>query len=252
MYCGILTMVICMKKILISDFDKTLYIDRESFLKNINAINRFRAMGNLFVLATGRSINDLNIVLNGDDLPYDYLILNHGTLIMDKKGTIINERYIETDIVKGIYDIAKDYSPWICDQKIYSAVKKDIEFGSAPIHKAMFDFKIIYHDKMKEFYELVKKKYGDSIFDYILQWEDCDEIEFLPSGVNKTAQIDFIIYKENISLENVYTIGDGINDKEMLIKFNGACMEESALEILDLHLNKYKSVANFILDIENK
>lgn len=245
-------MVICMKKILISDFDKTIYIDRESFLKNISAINRFRADGNLFVLATGRSINDLNIVLNGDKLPYDYLILNHGTLIMDKDGEIINERYIEDDVVKGIYQIAKDYSPWICDQKIYSAVKKDIEFGSAPIHKAMFDFKIIHHDKMREFYEAVKKKYGDKVFDYILQWEDCDEIEFLPKDVNKTVQIDFIVSKEKISAENVYTIGDGINDKEMLVKFNGGCMEESALEVLDLHLNKYKTVTEFILAIENE
>lgn len=239
-----------MKKILISDFDLTLYTDRDSLLKNIKAIDKFRADGNLFVLATGRSINDLNKVLNGDYLPYDYLILNHGTLIMDKEGNVLNEKYIEEDIVKGIYDIACAYLPWICDKKIYSAVKKDIEFGSAPINKVMFDFKMVYHEKMQEFYNTVKKKYGDKVFGYILKWDDCDEIEFLANGVNKTSQIDFIIDKEGIPLENVYTIGDGINDKEMLLKFNGVCMENSFSEILDLKLNKYKTVYDFINDIE--
>ena len=44
------------KKIIISDYDQTFYINDEDIEKNKIAVSEFEAKGNLFIIATGRSI----------------------------------------------------------------------------------------------------------------------------------------------------------------------------------------------------
>ena len=46
-------------KLLVSDFDGTLFIDYPSLEKNIHAIQRFREEGNLFVINSGRNYTSL-------------------------------------------------------------------------------------------------------------------------------------------------------------------------------------------------
>ena len=58
-----------MKKILVSDYDRTFYLNKEGIKKNIEAVEKFRKNGNLFVIATGRyhflilRRNNINIIL---------------------------------------------------------------------------------------------------------------------------------------------------------------------------------------------
>ena len=78
-----------MKKILISDYDGTFYQNDLDIKKNIDKVTEFRTLGNLFVLATGRSYVDLKIMIDKYKIPYDYLILNHGCLVLSKKLDII-------------------------------------------------------------------------------------------------------------------------------------------------------------------
>ena len=47
-----------MKKLLVSDYDQTFYINDEDIEKNKIAVNEFRSKGNIFVIATGRSYDD--------------------------------------------------------------------------------------------------------------------------------------------------------------------------------------------------
>ena len=47
-----------MKKLLVSDYDQTFYINDEDIEKNKIAVNEFRNQGNIFAIATGRSYYD--------------------------------------------------------------------------------------------------------------------------------------------------------------------------------------------------
>lgn len=73
-----------MSKIIFSDYDGTLDTSENDIAKNIEAIQKFRNNGNLFVVATGRSYLDLKRKLNLYPIPFDYLIVNHGGVILDK------------------------------------------------------------------------------------------------------------------------------------------------------------------------
>ena len=66
-----------MKKVLVSDYDKTFYLNDEDIERNKIAVEKFRKEGNIFVIATGRSYYDIKKKIKEYKINYDYLIINH-------------------------------------------------------------------------------------------------------------------------------------------------------------------------------
>ena len=64
-----------MKKILVSDYDNTFYINEYDIKNNIQNVEKFRNKDNIFVIATGRSYYDFNKKLKEYPIKYDYLII---------------------------------------------------------------------------------------------------------------------------------------------------------------------------------
>ena len=48
-----------MKKVLVSDYDQTFYVNDEDIELNKQSVQHFRENGNIFIIATGRSFMDL-------------------------------------------------------------------------------------------------------------------------------------------------------------------------------------------------
>ena len=94
-----------MKKILFSDYDNTLYKNDESIKNNVKYINKFVKVGNMFSIASGRSYIDIKDELNRYNIPFNYLILNHGATILDNNLNIIKYYIINKDVVKDIYNL---------------------------------------------------------------------------------------------------------------------------------------------------
>ena len=82
-----------MKKMLVSDYDKTFYTNDIDIEINKSSVNTFRNKGNIFVFATGRSYADFKEVETKFSLKYDYLIFNHGATIIDKNENIIEHNF---------------------------------------------------------------------------------------------------------------------------------------------------------------
>ena len=91
-----------MKKILVSDYDRTFYLNKEGIKKNIEAVEKFRKNGNLFVIATGRSFLDFKKKQYKYHFDYDYVILNHGATILDRKGHILDNNVINNEDRKSV------------------------------------------------------------------------------------------------------------------------------------------------------
>ena len=58
-----------------------------------------------------------------------------------------------------------------------------------------------------------------------------------------------MIERLNILQENVYTIGDGYSDIEMIKDFNGYAMVNSVNELKQVAIREYESVSNLIDEI---
>lgn len=76
-----------------------------------------------------------------------------------------------------------------------------------------------------------------------------NSIEVISCKTNKSIAIKEIAKIENISRENIYTVGDSFNDLEMLEAFNGFCMESGEETVKNKILNKCSSVEEVIYKI---
>lgn len=90
------------KKILICDYDQTLYLNDEDMDKNKIAIKKFREKGNIFVIATGRSYFDFHNKVDLYNFWYDYVIINHGATILDKNNNVFTNFSIKNEIIDNI------------------------------------------------------------------------------------------------------------------------------------------------------
>lgn len=234
------------KKVLVVDYDRTLYVNNIDILKNIEKINDFRKNGNIFIIATGRTYSSLKKEIDKYNIKYDYLILNHGALVIKEDNTALFHYNINKDILL-------DINKYLIDLKskniFYSYYLNDTDDINNPnISKITAKFSSN-KDSFKEVIKPLVEKYNNTLNIYFTQKY---EVEIISKETNKSQALNLLMKKANFNKENIYTIGDSYTDIEMIKDYNGACMENS-IDILKNNKNilKYKSVSDYIDKILN-
>ena len=69
------------------------------------------------------------------------------------------------------------------------------------------------------------KKYSKYINSYLVS--NLKSIEIISNETDKSLAIEKMVQDLNISENNVFTVGDGYSDIEMVKKFNGYCKPSS-------------------------
>lgn len=177
---------------------------------------------------------------------YNYVILNHGATIIDSNDNIIYNFCIDNEIISIIKDeisIKKSVRHFCC-----SALESRVDIT----HKDLTKIHIKYNTKEEamEINKILNNKYSQYINSYYVTG---NAIEIISNKTNKSNAIRLLTKKFNIDDKNIYTIGDGFSDIEMVIDFNGYCMEESVEELKKVASKEYKSVSELITEVmENK
>ena len=236
-----------MKKILISDYDGTFYQNDRDIKKNIDKVNEFRTLDNLFVLATGRSYVDLKQKIDKYEIPYDYLILNHGALLLSKDLEIIKVFTLDKELVDSILEYANNDKD-IYDVILISAFDKNVK-DTSNIVKIML--KLYNYDKALEVKNYIDKSYTN-IRSYLVSDGEHYLFEVVSSKASKSLMIDKILDKEEIVKKNVYIIGDGINDIDMIRDYNGYRVRNSCKELVSVTDSVIDSVSDLIRKINTK
>lgn len=97
--------------------------------------------------------------------------------------------------------------------------------------------------------ENLNNKYSQYINSYYVTG---NAIEIISNKTNKSKAIKLLTQQFKIDDRNVYTIGDGFSDIEMVKNFNGYCMEESVEELKKVAKKQYKSVSGLIREVMEK
>ncbi len=228
-----------MKKIIVSDYDQTFYINNDDIEINKKNIQNFREADNLFIIATGRSYMDFKKKANAYNLEYDYLIINHGATILDGDDNIIFNVSIDNSIIDNIKEdmnLEKTMSHFCC-----SLFDSRVEFE----YKDLTKIEARYYNKEDawERNEYINNKYGEYVNSYFLT---SNSIEIISNKTSKSHAITVLLEKLHIAKENVYTIGDGYSDMEMIRDFNGYCMEDSVPELKEITSNVVNSVSELV------
>lgn len=230
------------KKILVSDYDKTFYLNDEDIEKNKIAINEFRKRENIFIIATGRSYFDFHNKVDLYKFNYDYVIINHGATILDKNDNILANFPVKDEIIPEIKNdlkLEKSIKGFCC-----SKLESRVDFN----HKDLTKINVGYNSK-DEAISIninINNKYSQFINSYQIAETS---LEIISNKTNKSKAIDLLLNRLNIKRQNVYTIGDGYSDIEMVKNFNGYAMQESVDELKNVAQKEYSSVSELINEI---
>lgn len=232
-----------MKKLLVSDYDQTFYINDEDIEKNKMAVNEFRKKGNIFVIATGRSYYDFMKKKNKYNIEYDYLIINHGATILDPKDNIIFNEKILNEILESLkldLHIENSERNFCC-----SILESRVEFE----HKNLTKIHVKYNDLeySNKILKKLEEKYNGCINAYLVSG---NSIEIISKNANKSKAIKLLSKEIEIGQEKIYTIGDGYSDIEMIKDYNGYAMKESVDKLKNVALEEIDSVSDLIRKIE--
>lgn len=223
-------------KVLVSDFDGTLFASETDVIKNKEAIQKFRQRGNLFIIATGRRLDSLLKEVKKRELSFDYLICNDGAMIYDQKVQCIFRTDILPSCNQTIVDVIESFSSsfsWYLDTG--TEYTRDV---SKRANKIIVSFpnREEAQKLLIELEEKIKEIHG-----YISQnW-----LNLFSKSIEKSKAISLLSEYASFSLDQVFTIGDNINDIEMLKDYHGYVMRPSKDLLLD-----YPSVSSVFALIE--
>ncbi len=241
-----------MTKIIISDFDDTLYFDGYISNIDINSINEFRKEGNLFVIATGSSYTSFIEKIKSYPIKYDYLIVNHGSSIY-KNNLLISNTIIDEDTLNQIisrYDLDNP-NKYILKSNTYGNFFSTAKEGLVkPTESKITKIHLFFNEQnySKEI-KYLQKNFKDKLNIYEVF---ANHIEIISKKASKIIAIKEVIKNENIKDNDIYTIGDGYSDIEMIKEFSGYSMKNAVLELKKYSINEVDSVSSLINTIKGQ
>lgn len=220
---------------LVSDFDGTLYDD--NFLNNLKSVREFMEDGNIFVIATGRTFQNIKAKTQELNIPYDYLICSDGAAIYDKNDNLIYNKYLDKKIKEGIIqDLKNDKRVKTImfddNNDLISNIEADTSRILVKTHNDLDNVNII--NQLHRTYRLLK-------------------IYKSPNWINisyETKDVAISYLEKIITPSKLYVVGDSDNDIEMIEKYDGYIMKKNSSNAN----NNYKvidSIENLIHIIKN-
>ena len=254
-------------KIIFSDFDGTLV--EKNKLKNkadISAIKKFREEGNLFVICTGRCLQEIQRDLPKYNIPYDYLILNNGSQIIDQNFNIIYNKTINKDIGKEILNQLLKYKDmWVyftCEQYSYGMLnhvvtnqltgkQENVDFIQSYKKASNFNILCFVQENYKtdiilNVIEELKSKYSKYVEIYL---NTCF-VDIVAKGCSKGNGIHLL--KEILNAPaTTFAIGDSYNDLPMIRAANKGYTFKN-VDISKEINNQVDSIEELIKEIEGE
>ena len=226
-----------MTKILVCDYDKTFYINDLDIKKNIDLIKEFRELGNLFIIATGRSYHDFMEKKDKYDIKYDYILLNHGATILDQYDNVlfnfpIDEDYLE---IKKYLELENCIMNFCC-----SKLESRVDFNHSNLTKIAVRY--LPFVNIKNIKENLDNHF-QNINSYLVS---TNMLEIVSNKIDKSKAILLLSSRLKIDKENIYTIGDSYTDINMIKDFNGYAMSNSIDELKRYAKEEFESVGDLV------
>ena len=237
-------------KLFITDYDGTLFIDEDSLNENIKYLKELQKNDFKIVISTGRGYPSIKNQIDTYNIPCDYLSCADGSVIYDRDGNVLKMYEMNHEII----DTFTEFYQTLNYEEIqfsyptgYSNILNtndtllgiNICISTPNYNNDIVNSFLRIKDSFPEYNYLT---YRHPIFSYLC---------IKPGNISKSATIRYLKDTYNIDDNDIYVIGDSDNDYAMIKDFNGSCMEDSTIEILDIAKNKYKNVSDFIKDILN-
>ena len=227
-------------KYIFSDYDGTIkrftgspdFVDQIFLNYDRKAIDDFIKSGNKFIVITGRSTDSILNSISKYNINYDYIISYDGRVCIDKNNNVIYAKYLDKSVIDIVERNKLGKISSICGV-----------FGNSTDYNDMIylivDTNIKKIDDLKKYYPNIEFTYYRLLGKLILSFP-----------FDKKMAIDELRKKYNLDSSNIYTIGDGKNDKTMLEAYNGYKMLVCYPSLYNMNINTITSVHSLIKKIK--
>ena len=245
-------------KILACDYDGTLNVGGTVSKENIEAIQKWRAAGNLFGMVSGRYLRYLREFMAKDGVQYDFLIGNNGAVISDEQGRAGECISISLQTVFALLEKIRATNPnhisVSYDEESVLVTPEStvcLEDGALVIDGKSITEVTQLHANFKEdgkaasLRDACAQAFGDEvqcIMPGILG------VDFISVCAGKPVGLRRLLELRGLEAEIVLTVGDGDNDLAMLTApdFCGYAMQSAMPVVLEQVSRTTESVAALI------
>ena len=245
-------------KILACDYDGTLNVGGTVSKENIEAIQKWRAAGNLFGMVSGRYLRYLREFMAKDGVQYDFLIGNNGAVISDEQGRASECIGISLQTVFALLEKIRATNPnhisVSYDEESVLVTPEStvcLEDGALVIDGKSITEVTQLHANFKEDGKAASLRdacalaFGDEvqcIMPGILG------VDFISVHAGKPVGIRRLLELRDLHPELILTVGDGDNDLAMLTApdFCGYAMQSAMPVVLEQVSRTTESVAALI------
>ena len=229
-----------MKKLLISDYDNTLYTDKETLLDNVKKIKKFREDGNIFVISTSRGYISIKKEIDEYNIPYDYVCVNNGAGILDNKGNLIYVNHMNLEDLEKIENQLEDLENveitryYLDDIKTEDRHEKDIDDNKIKSLDGILGYKIKGNiEKLQSLGE----KFEKIVPNFELLIKDDKKLFLNNPNNSKEKAVEELINLENLNNVKICTVGDDDVDFNMIKQYDGYRMFNSS-KLLEENIRK--------------
>lgn len=205
-----------MKKLLIAtDYDGTLRRNGVIDEDTRRAIDAWRASGRRFGVVTGRGI-DFYDTAREERLPFDYLILCNGSLILSAEKSVLFESIIPAETFAALETAMAGYEDIVFFQK---------SDGTPQCHYyATFQSA----ERALQVREALLPAFGDKVSIFV----NGPHINIGNRGTGKAEGVAFILRHFALPADSAAVVGDDYNDLEMILAHDGWAVDSGKPEVI--------------------
>ena len=228
-----------MIKLIALDMDGTLLNDDWDVTERTKAaIQSAQAQGVKVILSTGRPYGRCKSYI--EELNLDsYTITANGGQIYDPEGKIVIEETMDADLIEKLANLGQDE-----DVNMWYITTEDVIHDGGPV-----DFSA--HKWLKIGFSNLDRGQKERLTEALKAFDDIEITNSLPTnieinqkGVNKANAVEYVCQQLNIPMDDVFAIGDSMNDYEMLKKVGTGIAMANAQD-------KIKNIAKAISEDNN-
>lgn len=225
-------------QIIASDFDNTIYYEGKEDInkKNIEAIRKFIAEGNIFIIITGRNYTRLKKTLNENNIPYTYLVCEDGAKIFNSTDYCIDSTFLDEEEIVKVKKVLEELN---VDYYL------DDGYNETEYHPDCV--KIVVRTSSLEEKERILNALYDKINVHI--YASRNHVNIIHKTVNKEYALRRMFRIEELDISKLHVVGDDLNDYEMLKAFDGAIMKEHNPLLDDLKKEEYETLSDYIEEV---
>ena len=219
-----------MKKLLIAaDFDGTLNQNDQVDVHTREAIDRWRAAGRYFGVVTGRRI-DFYEKAREIGIPFDYLIVCNGSLIVSDDRTILYESLIPPDVIAALERAMASYPDIVHYQKDDGTPE--------PHYYCLFPS----NERALRVREELLPEFGSIVNIFV----NGAYINIGNAGTGKAEGVGIILKHFGLPEDGAAVVGDDYNDLDMILAHRGWAMESGKPEVVAKAPHTCRSVGDLI------